>query len=523
MAALENGLVRLSQIEGDLNSCCAVRRLHPPRRSCKRDALCAAAAILFLFAVRAVDRGVCRISVLDAACCYPLSTIAIFLGTDSTRSFYFAVQQLSVSGGVTKSLAQELPVSLARNIEFLKHLPKLQGFNALEGLGRGVRRGLRSPLVETRGFGANPGDLRMFSYVPDNLQPAPGLVVVLHGCGQTAAGYDLGAGWSTLAKHYGFALLMPEQQPANNAQGCFNWFNPEDTARGHGEACSIRQMIARMVGDHQIDPHRIFITGLSAGGAMTSVMLATYPEVFAAGAIIAGLPFGVATNVREALNGMFQSRPHPASELGDLVRSASKHRGPWPKVSVWHGSADRTVNPANADEIVKQWLDVHQLPSAPMSAGTVDGYPRQIWWNADGETTVESYTITDMAHGTPLGTADNDERYGTQGAFLIEAGISSSYHIANFFGLTEWIRQPKDAAKESAKELATTSSTVASKRPVKKVPVTSPAPLAAPDISAVLWPLASFNRRTEPPRQARRGIDVGGVITRALTAAGLMK
>ena len=158
-----------------------------------------------------------------------------------------------------------------------------------------------------------------------------------------------------------------------------------------------------------------------------------------------------------------------------------------------------------------------------MSAGTVDGYPRQIWWNADGETTVEFYTITDMAHGTPLGTADNDERYGTQGAFLIEAGISSSYHIANFFGLTEWIRQPTESAKESAKELAKTSSTVASKRPVKKVPVTSPAPLATPDISAVLWPLASFNRRPEPPRQARRGIDVGGVITRALTAAGLMK
>jgi poly(hydroxyalkanoate) depolymerase family esterase len=341
------------------------------------------------------------------------------------------------------------------------------------------------------------------------------LVVVLHGCGQTAAGYDLGAGWSTLAKHYGFALLMPEQQPVNNAQGCFNWFNPEDTARGRGEACSIRQMIARMADDHQIDPHRIFVTGISAGGAMTSVMLATYPEVFTAGAIIAGLPFGVATNVREALNGMFQSPVRPAGELGDLVRGASRHRGPWPKVSVWHGSADRTVNPANANEIVKQWLDVHQLPSTPMSAGTVDGYPRQIWWNADGETTVESYTITDMAHGTPLGTAENDERYGAQGAFLIEAGISSSYHIANFFGLTEWIRQPKQSAKAT--------STEASKKPVRKIPAAAPVSMT-PDISAVLWPMANFNRQSEPPRQARRpGIDVGGVITRALTAAGLMK
>jgi hypothetical protein len=218
--------------------------------------------------------------------------------------------------------------------------------------------------------------------------------------------------------------------------------------------------------------------------------------------------------MREALNGMFQSPSRPAGELGDLVRNASDHKGPWPKLSVWHGSADRTVNPANANEIVKQWLDVHDLPSAPMSEATVDGYPRQIWWNADGETTVESYTITDMAHGTPLGVADNDERYGTRGAFLIEAGISSSYHIAKFFGLTEWIRQPKVAS------IAKVAATVASKETGKIIPAVSP----MPDLTAVLWPLTTLNRRPEPPREPRRrGIDVGSVITRALTAAGLMK
>jgi hypothetical protein len=183
---------------------------------------------------------------------------------------------------------------------------------------------------------------------------------------------------------------------------------------------------------------------------------------------------------------------------------------------VWHGSADRTVNPANANEIVKQWLDVHDLPSTPMSEATVDGYPRQIWWNADGETVVESYTITDMAHGTPLGTADNNERYGAQGAFLIEAGISSSYHIANFFGLTEWIRQPREAAK--------TAPAAASKQVAKTIPVVAPGLPSAPDLSKVLWPLATVRRRPEPSRDPRRrAIDVGGVITRALTAAGLMK
>jgi poly(hydroxyalkanoate) depolymerase family esterase len=407
-------------------------------------------------------------------------------------------------------------VSLAQNIEFLRRLPKVNGINALGVWG--TRQPANSPLAETTGFGTNPGDLRMFSYVPEKLQPMPGLVVVLHGCGQTAASYDLGAGWSTLAQHYGFALLMPEQQHSNNGQGCFNWFNPEDTTRNSGEACSISQMIARMVDEHEIDPHRIYVTGLSAGGAMTSVMLATYPETFAAGAVIAGLPFGVATNVREALNGMFQTPAHPATELGDLVRNASEHKGPWPRLSVWHGSADRTVNPANADEILKQWLDVHQLPTTPMSEGTVDGYPRQIWWNEDGETIVESYTITNMAHGTPLGLADNDERYGAEGAFLIDAGISSSYHIANFFGLTDWIRPAKEVAQESVKQPAKQ----VAKQPTMPVPQIAASSAPTPDMAAVLWPQAGLNR--EPSRSSSRGgIDVGSVITRALTAAGLMK
>ena len=403
--------------------------------------------------------------------------------------------------GLTDILAQELPLSLAKNIEFLRNLPKPYDFRGLGVFGAGLTPGAGSPLAENSDFDANPGDLKMFSFVPDNLPQAAALVVVLHGCGQTAAGYDLGAGWSMLAEQYGFALLMPEQQRSNNPQGCFNWFNPEDIARDHGEACSIRQMIARMVRDHGIDVSRVFVTGLSAGGAMTSVMLATYPDVFAGGAIIAGLPFGVATNVREALSGMSQSPHRPAVALGDLVRNASPHKGPWPKLSVWHGSADRTVNPANADEIVKQWLDVHHLPIAPMSEGTVDGYPRQVWWNETGETIVESYTITNMAHGTPLGIADNEQRYGAEGAFLIEAGISSSHHIASFFGLTDRIGRPRAAAVDVAAPAA--------------VPALKPAPASAqkPEVIATLKPL--------PPR--RSAIDVGAVITRALTAAGLMK
>jgi hypothetical protein len=228
--------------------------------------------------------------------------------------------------------------------------------------------------------------------------------------------------------------------------------------------------------------------------------------------------------------------------LGDLVRSASEHKGPWPKISVWHGSADHTVNPANANEIVKQWLDVHHLPLAPMSNADVDGYPREVWWNADGETIVESYTITDMAHGTPLGIADNDERYGAEGAFLIEAGISSSHHIASFFGLTERISRPRAATAEVSRPTvnaipakASPAKTIPAKAihaktipaapvPAKPIPLPAPAASRKPDVATVLEPIAKLHRSPEtPPRPRRRAIDVGAVITRALTAAGLMK
>lgn len=396
-------------------------------------------------------------------------------------------------------------MSLAENIEFLARLRKLNGINGLHGHGgRAQPRGSR--LAETLSFGPNPGDLRMFTFVPAGLAAKAPLVVVLHGCTQSAAGYEVGAGWATLAERYGFTLLMPEQKKSNNPNGCFNWFLPNDTSRGCGEAASIRQMIEDVISEHKVDRARIFVTGLSAGGAMTAVMLATYPELFAGGAIIAGLPYGIAGNVQQALNGMMQSQPRPARELGDLVRNASKHRGPWPKLSVWHGSADRTVHPSNADEIVKQWLDLHGLPMAPMAQGKVDGYPRQLWWNADGEPVVESYTITRMAHGTPLGTAANDERYGVEGAFLLEVGISSSYHIANFFGLTSRIHQSSTATVLSAIPLPD---------------LTSPTPARVEDIAQAYKVREKPDRRADP--RGRRRIDVNAVITRALTAAGLMK
>ena len=138
-------------------------------------------------------------------------------------------------------------MSLAENVDYLRRLRTLNGLTDAVPLARSIRSPVRSPLIEVARFGTNPGNLRMYAFVPPSLQYSRALVVVLHGCGQTASGYDLGAGWSRLAKRYGFALLLPEQQMSNNANTCFNWFNPDDIVRGRGEAESIR---LRALGEH---------------------------------------------------------------------------------------------------------------------------------------------------------------------------------------------------------------------------------------------------------------------------------
>ena len=168
---------------------------------------------------------------------------------------------------------------------------------------------------------------------------------------------------------------------------------------------------------------------------MTSIMLACYPEVFAGGAIVAGLPYGAAANLQQAYESMFRSPSRPAREWGDLVRKASSHPGPWPRVSIWHGNADKTVIPSNAVEILKQWTDLHGLPMSPSVKTRIDGFPREVWINEAGDELIEAYTIPNMSHGTPLALGEADGACGAPGPFLLPVGISSSYHIAKFFGI----------------------------------------------------------------------------------------
>ena len=339
-----------------------------------------------------------------------------------------------------------------------------------------------SPLTSLPEFGDDPGGLKMLAYVPAKLAPRVPLVVILHGCTQTAPAYDHAAGWTTLAEQHGFAVLYPEQVRANNVNGCFNWFELGDMTRGGGEPASIVAAVATMIQRYDLDPARVFVTGLSAGGAMAATLLATYPDVFAAGAVIAGLPHGGATGVNAALGAMQSPPVKAARALGDKVRAASSFSGPWPRVMVWHGDADRTVAPANGDAVAAQWCNVHGLAGAPrVSANGRESIER--WADASGVVQVELHRIAGMGHGTPIAAGEN----GMHAApFMLDFGVPSSASIGAFWGIV-----PATAAAA-----------------VKSVPNAKLPPRpAAPKRAAVAEP--------------RRG-SVGETINAALRAAGLL-
>ena len=290
-------------------------------------------------------------------------------------------------------------------------------------------------LSQISSFGSNPGGIRMYKYVPSGLPGNAPLVVALHGCVQKASDYDDETGWRALADEWKVALLLPEQTSGNNANECWNWFESGDIDRGRGEALSIKQGVDYMINNHAIDKGRIFVTGLSAGGAMTSVMLATYPDVFAGGAIVAGIPYRCGTGMTAAFSCMSPGKDFSPSTWGSKVRNASGHTGPWPRVSIWHGSSDYTVNVLNATEEMEQWTNVHGTDQTPDVQDTVAGYPHKVYKDAGGEPVVETYVITGMGHGTPVDPGTGATQCGRAGAYILDVDICSSYHIGKFWGL----------------------------------------------------------------------------------------
>ncbi len=306
-------------------------------------------------------------------------------------------------------------------------------------------------------FGPNPGALEARVHVPSDLEPGAPLVVALHGCTQEAAAFDDETGLTALADSAPFVLLLPQQTTVNNAQACFNWFQRGDNRPGAGESASLRSMIQHVATTSDVDPARIYVLGLSAGGSMTAVLLANYPDLFAGGAIIAGTPFecnrpagafdfiwwwsntlfGEAASATAAC-GLLGNTPtdRAAEDWGAAVREVAETLpAAWPVVSLWQGDADTVVAPANQDELLKQWTDVHGIDAAADTTQVSGEVIREVFMDGAGVARVETWRLASFPHAVPI-DPEPPEACGVAAPFIEDAGVCAVRRIAAFWGLT---------------------------------------------------------------------------------------
>lgn len=319
--------------------------------------------------------------------------------------------------------------------------------------------GRAAALEPVADFGPNPGRLAMYVHLPPGLPPGLPLVVALHGCRQTAADFDDETGLVALADETPFVLVLPQQSPDNMALRCFRWYDDGDNRPGAGESASILAMIDTALARYGADPQRVYVLGLSAGGAMTAVMLADYPDRFAGGGIVAGAPFdcnrpasaydwlwyslhwspfaldGADASYACGIRG-YGTTERSAAAWGGLVRDAA---GPapqaWPLVSIWQGAADDTVDPDNLGELVKQWTDVHGIDSVADTQETVNGAVRDVYRDAAGVARVEAWTIPDYPHAFPVDPDAAPEACGIAADYIEDANLCAVRRIAAFWGL----------------------------------------------------------------------------------------
>ncbi len=296
----------------------------------------------------------------------------------------------------------------------------------------------QNELTRIANFGKNPGRLSMYTYVPDSIKGKP-LVVVLHGCSETATTCARLTDWNKWAKVYGFAVLYPEQQITNNPNNCFNWFEQGDQQRDLGEPASIASMIQKMHELYLIDTSRIFISGLSAGAAMASIMMSVYPEKFVAGALFAGGPYRAAENVlqaRKAMKGQIVKTPQA---WGNLVRA--QHQQPvksFPRLAVFQGTEDRIVHPRNADALISQWRNLQADSLIPWTSDSLFGNPsikRTVYLDSLGIYRLVRYDIRNMGHAIAIDSGTCPCKSGKVGAWAKDRDFNAIFAALDFFGL----------------------------------------------------------------------------------------
>lgn len=309
-----------------------------------------------------------------------------------------------------------------------------------------------SPLVGTKQ--REPGSFEAFRlsndngtlaykvYVPataaERANAPRAMMVMLHGCTQSADDFAAGTQMNRLADAHGFLVVYPEQAAQANASKCWNWFKPQDQVRGAGEPAMIASIVREVAQKYGADPGRIFVAGLSAGAAMAVVLGETYPELFAGVGAHSGLPYGSAHDIPSALAAMKGGRsrlPGRKKPAGDFGAGGARRKAVQAvPVIVFHGDRDHTVQPANGAHIVQQALEAHsaQAGDAGLCASTQTGvaaggrrFNRTLHTDDAGQARIESWTVHGAGHAWSGGHASGSYTDGT--------GPNASAEMVRFF------------------------------------------------------------------------------------------
>ena len=294
-------------------------------------------------------------------------------------------------------------------------------------------------LTKVTSFGANPGALDMYEYVPAGLPTGRPLVVVLHGCTQTAAAME-SAGWNALADQYQFAVLYPQQASANNPVSCFNWAgeygDPANMVRGQGENQSIMSMIDTEIATHHVDTAHVYVAGFSAGAAFASVLAATWPDRISAIAVMSGIAYRCATSVSEAYSCQSPGVSKTAQAWGDLSRMGdSSYTGTRPRVQLWQGANDTTVAPMNQGELVKQWTNAWGIDATADETEAIGSGATRTAYKSGTTIVVETYSVPGMSHAVVVGAEGATACPGTAGSYFEDHKLCSTIRAAKFFGV----------------------------------------------------------------------------------------
>jgi poly(hydroxyalkanoate) depolymerase family esterase len=264
------------------------------------------------------------------------------------------------------------------------------------------------------------GARRYKLFIPSGrAQRAAPLLVMLHGCLQDPDDFALGTRMNAIAEEHGIFVLYPEQSEAANHTRCWNWFDAAHQRRDQGEPSLIAGMTREMIRSHDIDASRVYIAGLSAGGAMAAIMAANYPDLYSAVGIHSGVPYGAVQNLPTAL-ALMKNGATPGARL------PSKHI----PLIVFHGDQDLMVNPRNAAQLVSQWLGgpahIRTQDISTAHAGEDNGRAfTRTRYRGEGCAAVESWLVHDAGHAWFGG--------GSTGSFADPAGPDASREMVRFF------------------------------------------------------------------------------------------